>query len=355
MILNINDRIRNRQLTFFNQFKLSLRYDSVASPFSFSYFFDPDNIEHKELSCIGHYHLCTLQHNNETLVTGQVLSINFNDAPTKTLVNIGGYALPGVLEDSDIPDSLGLQTEGLSLQQIAQRICEKFNLKLVVDAAVQADAAVAFSSSAAKEGQNCRSYLSELAKQKDIVLSHTPQGALLLTRPPVSQTPILQLDKANGLQPATRMRLQFNGQAMHSHLIVRGQADTESGEFPEAQIRNPYVFPQAVYRPKYVTLTSGTDADADKVARQALAAELKEIKLTVELDRWVLNGAIIRPGKLITVRNPDVYLYKESTWFIEQVDFTGNEKEQTATLTCVLPEVYTGQTAKYLFAGINLH
>lgn len=353
MILKINDRIRTRQLEFFNQFKLSLKFDSVGSVFSFDYYFDPNNTEHKELSCIGHFHTCTIEHNDELLVTGQVLSINFTGAAQRQLVSIGGYALPGILEDCDIPPDTALQTEGLNLRQIAQQLCNRFGLKLVVDAAASAVDEV-FDITTAKDGQNIKSYLTELAAQKDIVISHTAQGALLFTKA-VTKNPIFDFDFTTGAMPGTNMVLNFNGQAMHSHITVRGQADVDAGNASESTVRNPYVFPEAVYRPKVITQSSGTDIDSDKAARHALAAELKNLKLTIQLDRWIINGKIIRPGNYITVLNPEIYLYKKSTWFIEQVDFAGNEKEMIATLQCVLPEVYNGQTPEYLFKGINLH
>ena len=79
MILKINDRIRNRKVEFFNKFSLELRYDSVASVFSFDFIFNSSNQEHIDLACIGHYHLASLEHNGELLITGYILSEKFND------------------------------------------------------------------------------------------------------------------------------------------------------------------------------------------------------------------------------------------------------------------------------------
>lgn len=327
----------------------------MASTFSFSYYFDPDNAEHKELSCIGHYHECTVEHNEETLVTGQILSINMNSSPVREMVSIGGYALPGVLEDSDIPPDMPLQTEGLSLKEIAQQLCTRFNLKMEVADSVAAAMNGVFETSTAKDGQNIKSYLTQLAAQKDIVISHTTAGALLFTKAETNKTPLLDFDFSAGTTPGTTMNLNFNGQAMHSHITVRKQADADGGNEGESTVRNPYVYPKAVYRPRVITQSSGTDVDTDKAARQALAAELKNIKLTIATDRWEVDGKIIKPNNTVTVINPEIYLYNKTTWFIEQIEFKGDEKETTAVLTCVLPEVYNGKTPVYLFSGVNLH
>ena len=64
---------------------------------------------------------------------------------------------------------------------------------------------------------------------------------------------------------------------------------------------------------------------------------------------WELNGAVIKPNQIITVRNPELYLYKKSNWFIESVQLDGDAEQTVATLTCVLPETYNGGTPSYIF------
>jgi prophage tail gpP-like protein len=86
-----------------------------------------------------------------------------------------------------------------------------------------------------------------------------------------------------------------------------------------------------------------------------LSQELKNIKLTINLDRWEIDGKLIKPNSIIAVKNPEIYLFQKSNWFIESVRFIGDEKQRTATLTCVLPSVYDGSTPSYIFEGINLH
>src|SRR5690242_19517088 len=103
MILKVNDRFKTREVRFFTDVTIDQKYDSFASTFQLSYFLDPNNIEHKEFSCVSHYHICTLFHDNgELILTGYILSIKFKDKSTKQLVTISGYSLPGVLEDCDI-------------------------------------------------------------------------------------------------------------------------------------------------------------------------------------------------------------------------------------------------------------
>lgn len=356
MELRINDRIRTRKLTYFNQYKLDLAYNSFASTFAFNGYFNPKNKEHTELYCIGHYHIAYLEHGGELILTGNVISEGFADSAKKEMAKFAGKSLPGILESCKIPPSLyPLQSDGLTLREITSKLIKPFGLSMVVDSSVASAMAEPYEKTTAEPTQSIKEYLTELATQKNIVISHTTRGAIHFTRANTTKTPILQFDSTRGDSiPFDRMALDYDGEGMHSHIHVIKQASKDGGNAGEAEIRNPYV--PFIYRPTTIIQSSGTDIDTEKVARMALAAELKNLKLTITTDRWETpDGKIIKPNNNITVVNPDIYLFKKSIWFIEQISFTGDEKKTTATLTCVLPEVYSGKMPEYLFKGINLH
>lgn len=351
MELYINDRIRNRKVKFFNQFSLSLRYDAVASSFAFSGFFNPDNIEHKELYCVGHYHEVTVVHDGELLLTGYMLSEAFNNSSVNELAQFGGYSKPGFLEDCQIPpDIYPLQSTGLSLRQIAAKLIKPFGLTMSVDSDVAAEMDAVFPETTAEATQTIKDYLTTLCAQKGVIISHNERGHLLFTRARTNRKPIIDYD---GSVPFTKMSLSFNGQQMHSHIYVLKEADENGGNAGQSMIRNPYV--PFVYRPKVIVQSSGDDNDTEKAARMALSAELKGLKLTIVTDRWDIGDTIIKPNNTITVINPDAYIFKKTKFFIEEVAYAGNESALTATLTCSLPEVYNNQVPEYIYKGINLH
>jgi len=383
MELFINDRIRTRKINFFNEFRASLKYDSTHSTFGFKFYFNPENIEHKEMACIGHYHLCTIKHNNETLLTGQIISEVFNSESSRQLVTIGGYSLPGILEDCEIMTgdpvtselsalsrqwkefipqaeadamAVSLQTDGLTFKEIVQKAIAPFGLSMVIDPIVSARMEEQFDETEARISQNIKSYLTELATQKNITISHNEKGQLVFTQAPAFQKAIFHFDKT---LPGINMGLSFNGQGMHSHIKVVAQADIDDLNSVDNMKRNPYVI-NTVFRPKVIVQSSrgrggSGDDDTKLAAKNALAQELKNIELNIKIDRWILNGKIVRPGKLISVTNPEIYLYKKTNWLIEEVELTNDSKKETANLKCVLPECYNGQPAQYIWEGINLH
>lgn len=360
MILKINDRFRNRVVDYFNEFSLNLVHDSVGSTFGFSIYFDPYNKEHKELACITHYHEVQLEHNGELLLTGYLLSQGFESDQTKQMASFGGYSLPGVLDDCEIPTSLyPLQSNNLTLKEIAEKLIKPFKLKMAIDPAVEERMNKKFDTTNASESSTIKSYLTELATQKKIVITHNEKGELLFTESKTNATPLITFDgrlgNANGTMiPCTKMSLNFDGQGMHSHITLQKQASQDGGNAGEYTIRNPYVI-GSVFRPTVKSQSSGDDNDTSLAARQALSAELKGMTLKIELSQWEINGKIIKPNNIITVINPEVYLYKKTDWFIESVSFQGNEKQNTCTLNCVIPEVYSNKIPESIFKGINLH
>ena len=352
MNLRINHRIGDGivNVKFFNSFSLDLKYDSVASTFNFRFYFDPMNKQHAELACVSHFHEAIVEHNGETLITGFILTQKFIQSSVKNMVEIAGYSKTGVLGDCEIPPSLyPLQNDGLSLEQIATRLIAPFRLKLINNAGATLNKSVnkKIKKTTASHSQNIISYLSEIAQQRNVVLTHNEFGDLVITDAKTDGLPIMDIKKGGLI--GTTLELTFNGQPIHSHITIIKQASADGGNGGEYTIRNPYCPVAYVYRPRVIEQSSGDEFTVQETAANALALELKNITLIVTIDMWDLNGKIIRPNNTITVYSPEIFLYKKTTWFIESINYTGNEKETIATLTCVLPEVYNKKIPKNIF------
>jgi len=328
-------KIDNKRLDHFNEFALTLNYDGMSSLFSFNLYFNPNNVIHKQVFKPLEFRKVTVEDNNELLITGEILNTNFTDAAVKSLTAIGGYSLTGVLENSDIPTSLyPLQSDTLSLKEIAQKLIKPFGINMIIDPIVSADMDKTYISSTADHKQSIKGYLASLASQRHIIMSHTNKGELLFTRAKTKMKPILDLEQ--GI-PGVKMTLSNNGQEMHSSITVMKQADSEGGNAGQYSIANPYI---KRFKPKVKEQTSGNDISTSEAARTALSEELKNIRLTIETDRWIIDNKIIRPNNIISVKNPELYLYEKTNFFIESVNYSGDEKKTTAIINCGLPQVY---------------
>lgn len=353
MELKIFDRIQNRKVQFFGKFDINLRYDSVGSDYSFEIFFNPENADHKILCAPARYNLAKIEHEGELLMTGFILSQGFSAQPVPSLSTFAGYSVPGVLEDSNIPTSAyPLQSDGLTLRQIATKLLLPFQIKMDIDPSVSALMDQVYEKTTAEATQSVKDYLCSLASQKDIIVSHTAGGHLLFTRAKADLKPVFHFEQGT---PGTKFSITFNGQAMHSQITVIKQADKDGGNAGESTILNPYVpVSTTAFRPKVIIQTSGSDNDTAKAARNALASELKSLVLTISTDRWVINQngvpEVIKPNMVISITSPDCFIYKKTNFFVEAVNLTGDPQQTTAILTCVPVEVYNGQTPVNIFA-----
>lgn len=339
-------KVAGQKVDFFNNVGVQLRHDAVASGFAFSFAFNPDNPVHRKICKPCAYYPVSIEQDGETLLTGTLLNNEFIDGPVPGMVELKGYSTTGVLEDSNIPDSVyPLQSDNINLKNITEKILKPFGIKLVVDAAVAADAAKVYKNSTGGDTQSIKSYLSELAAQRNILITHNELGDLVFTRSKAAAQSIFDFKHDT---KGVMFRLSVNGQGMHSAITVQRQANKTKLELAvEEKATNPYA--AASFRPRVERQTSGDDLNTKQAAQNLVCSELQNIKLTIEIQSWTLGGKIVRPTSIVSVTNPQVYCYKRTDWFVESVDFMGNESEQRCALTCVLPEVYNGRVAKNIF------
>jgi prophage tail gpP-like protein len=336
-------KVGNKKIEKFNSIDITLKFDSVASVFAFSFYHDTTNP-----SPIAPYKRCTIEDDGEVLITGVCLSPVYQDAAVKSLASISGYSLTGVLEDCEIPIKLyPLQSDGKSLKEITEALIKPFGFGLVIDQGKNftqiIDAAnEIIPTSTAEASQTIKAYLATIASQKNIIIGHTTGGSLRFTRAYASGKSKYSFKSG---QPNVSIDVVFSGQPMHSEITVVKQADVDGGNAGEATVKNPYV---TSYRPRVITQSSGTDITSIDAAKNALSDELKNIKIIVNiggLNKWRYNGNKIRPNNLIDILSPECNINKKTQFFVEEVQLIEDAAgAQTAVLTCVVPEVHNGQT-----------
>lgn len=341
-------KVGNTKIDKFSGIDITLKYDSVASTFAFTFYYDRNNPELKQLAKYGSYARCQIiDDDNTVLITGTILSQAFEDGATKSLTGVSGYSVPGVLEDCEIPTSLyPLQSDGKTLKEIAEYLLKPFNIGLVIDqwenfTDIVDKSNEVIATITAEPKQSVKSYLSEIAAQKNIIIGHTSTGQLRFTRAYANGPSLHHFSSG---MPNVKINVNFDGQGMHSEITVLKQADIDGGNAGDATVINPYV---SSYRPTVKIQTTGTDITTEMAAKNLLAAELKNIKITITLgglEKFRYNGNKIRPNSLIDITSPECNINKRTQFFIEQVQLVENNTEQIAILTCVVPEVHNGNS-----------
>lgn len=329
--------VNNKRVNFFSDIQITLDFDTIADTFGFKLYFNPENDLHRELTEIGSfYDVRLLSDDGELLLTGYIIGQSFSSSSAPELVIIQGYSKTGVLMDSNIPPSLyPLQTDGLSLLDISRKLTEPFGIK-VINKTTGSAITQSIPETNASETQSISGYLSELASQRDIVMSCDIEGNLVFKSSQADSLPVASYtQKTIGVES---MQLTFNGQNSNSEVTVMKEAsDIPQDDSGQDTISNPLV--KRTFRPSVKIQTTGDEIDTSKAARIALATQLKNLTLLIELSQWQQ----IRPNQVIEVENPEIHIYKKTKFFVESVTMTRNPERQNMSLKCVLPEVYGGK------------
>lgn len=351
----INDRFRPRRISNFNEFSLNLKWNSTADTFGFSWLFNPDNPDHKNAMCISHFHECQVYYKSELLVNGNLINARFQHDKNRRMASLEGYTRPGILDTVNVPIySYPIQTKGLSIKAIANRLCNLYSIDVKIDSSVASDMNSTVKDDNIEPTETIKDYLVKICDPKGIKISHTANGEILFTQANVKKEPIFEIDSKDSSRPAYDMTFNFDGQDMHRYITVMQQATESGANGGQYTIRNPYVI-NTYPKDKIVTAGSGENSDMKEMARQELSKELKMMKLNISLSNWKIGDEMIKPGDIISIIDPYLYLYYKSKFFIMSASYNGNVDGIKCDLECVPLAVFETTAPESMFRGINLH
>lgn len=342
-------RISGREYEFFNQLTIDLKYEFSASTFSFGAEFDPDNPTHRRIFRPLTYPTVAVTSDlNERLISGVVLTHKFTRDARRQIGTLSGYSLTGVLSDCEIPiDAYPLHFTNVTLRELAARLLSFFNLgvRVVNDGGIADEIIPEIT---AKTSSKVYGFLSEIAAQRNLVITHDSFDNLVITRPNVSVAPVATFRQ--GVLPATSMNLTVNGQNIYSSITALKQSDIQNDNVSETTINNPLV---NIFRPMVKQFNVGNDVTAEEAAANLRANQLSNVRLVINTDRWewLRNGQpeTMRPDNIVSVVSPDNYIFRPTNFFVESVKLNLDNNKETATLSCVPPQVYNNQVPTQLF------
>jgi prophage tail gpP-like protein len=338
----ITIKINRKEYTFFETYSIDLHFNAISSSFTFTALFEPDSKVHRDLFKPLSFPLIEIFESGKLILTGYIVNNKFNKSAKSKSIPISGYSKTGLLEDCKIPQSVyPIQFENLSLVEIANKLCNPYGINVIVDSSVTEEANAIFDIEAAKETDTVKAYLASLCNQKNLSLSHNEKGDLLITRVKANSNPV------QFYKNYTNATLDTNGQGMFSEVLVMKQSGIDTDNAGEQVIANPFI---TRFRSSTVIQSSGTDNDTELVAKNVLSKQLQNISLSLNTDKITFdNGDLIRPNNIITIQDNELYLFRRTKFFIESVTLRGDKNSDTASLKCVLPEVYTKETPVNIF------
>lgn len=349
--------INEKEYFGFTVNNISLMYNAICSTFSFSGLSDysPEPYSYAKVKVyIG----------NILLLEGNVINNQYTHSAKPTLVSISGYSKAGILEDCTIPlSAMPMQLDNMSLNEICNKLLPLFGLtfthELSVDDKINKDLRIKVKTGEKKKGRNkmaekfekvnfeydmsIKEFIVKLATEKGIFVNHLSGyyktiGDIHFTDSSSDNlTSEFLFDENNIIEGS----LSYDGQIMHSEISILGQTKKNEKYNAEYTLNNPYV--KNISRPIIHTLKYGGSYNVSDYARLKLSEELKSIKLTLKVKKFVM------PGILITVKSDKLKIKKGYDFFVEQTDINSTPTGNTYTLTCTLKDVYSVKPVTNIF------
>lgn len=278
----------------------------------------------------------------EPLFTGTMVSVLPTIENTRKTIQVGGYSLPGVLNDCTPPaSSFPLEFNGQTLKEIAAAIAAPFGLSVEFEG----DPGPAFDRVALEPAKKALTFLTELAKQRNFVIGSSPRGALRFLRSTNSGQPVARLQQ--GSAPVIAVAPEFNPQEYYSHItgiepVLVGLAGSQF------TVKNSHL--PGVIRP----LTFAAPDTLDSNVKEAVDAKLGRMfggmaAYSISIATWRdPGGQLWKPNTKVTLLAPGAMVYSEYEFIIRSIQFERTRATESAVLNLVIPGSFSGETPESL-------
>lgn len=327
-ILIDGDRFR-----FWTNSEINLSMDSIDS-FSLSAPFEADVQRYRETFKPLSYKPVSVYVGGELVLNGKMMNVSPSIDANSRVLSIGGYSLPGVLNDCPFPFSeYPIEYNNQNLQQIAKTAADFFDIGVSFDESPGA----LFEKVASEPGETVLNFLIGLAQQRGLFTSNTLEGELLFHKASNERaSDTLKEGEARylGASPV------YDAQQYYSE--ITGLSATKS--FLDAEkytINNNLTdsFRPFVFKEKDVSGADLQEAVKAKIGRMFG----KAISITVSVQGWRNNaGEIWAPNKKIKLQSPGAMVYNETDFLIRSVSLKRGDSD-TASLNLILPEAFSGE------------
>jgi prophage tail gpP-like protein/phage tail protein X len=333
--------IDNKRFRFWDKIRINRSIDTMDTA-EFGAPFESDNPGFKESFQPFSFKSVDITVGGDPLFKGTMIGIVPVVQNNQKVISVSSYSLPGVLNDCTPPSSsYPLEFNNQGLREIASAIAEPFGL--TVD--FRADQGAVFDRVACDPSKKALSFLIELAKQRNLIISSSQRGALVFWQSVESGSPVARMQQ--GSPPLLSVTPFFTAQEYYSHITGLEPVVTGS-EGSQFTVKNPLL--TNVTRPITFKTSDTLTADVKNVV-EAKAGRMfgNMASYTIRVATWRdPNGALWTPNTTIKLLAPDAMIYTEYEFIIRSVQLNRERAAETATLNLVIPGSFSGKVPEVL-------
>jgi prophage tail gpP-like protein len=334
--------IEGKRFRYWERVRIELVFDGIDTV-EFDAPFEPDSKDFRDTFKPFSFKEMALTVDDDELFTGTIVPITPSVTPDQQMVNVGAYALPGVMEDcTQSAAGLPFEYRKQDLQQIVETVAEPFGL----DVEFEIDPGAAFDKVRARPTEKILPWIVGLAQQRGGIISNNSAGALTCIEELSFGVPIAILEE--GLSPLISITPTFSPQQFYSD--VTGLKPVKIRSKKSIQYTSKNLLLENVIRPYIFEVRDVKDADLQKAVESKIGHMFGAmVSYNVEVCTWRDNlDALWSPNTLIKITAPSAMIYEPYTFFIRSVTFTKDAENERAVLNCVLSGSFRGEIPEAL-------
>jgi prophage tail gpP-like protein len=360
--------IEGKELAGWEGCSIEMAVDQIADVVSVDGPWDPDRADLRSAFRPFGFQPLQLYIDDDLYITGLVDKVKPSLSAENRKINIQGSSLTGQLVDCSVKGDL--EFSGMTLAQIARRLCAPFGIKIRADTDTEV-----IPEARSEYGQGVADFLNSLAAPRNILLNSSYAGELVLTSGAslIGKTPVARL--VEGEWPVESVDADYDATKRFSLY----QVATQFAGLPDI-VDSAYDSGVPIYRPHLQAAQDAVASPEDSGAQAALdldeeaangqsaaqaAAKVKKARaaarlraeafsnscpISVTVDGWRRpDGKRWAERQIVTLLAPSAMIYKEVSWLIAGVmlklDVGGG---YSTTMRLVLPETYSGTMPKVI-------
>lgn len=323
-----------KEFTFWQSISIKRQLDSLST-IALTAPFNADDEDMQKFFRPFTFQEITVSVGGNTLFVGTIVNITPRLTENTSIVEITAYSLPGIMSDCQQPASdFPLAWEQYTLKEIADDISAVFGIRTVFDD----EGGDVFQAVTSSPEATALSFLTDLAKQRNLVIGDTRDGQLRFQKSTETGFPRARLSQGNS--PLVSVTPQFNAQNTFSTVTgintitpgVEGDSFTVQtgilgGRYHTFKVKD--------------TLNTSLEVPVNaKVGRMYGNMASFNCNLATWFDPF---GSLWEPNTTVTLFAPNAMVYTEYEFIIRSVELQRTADSEAARLDLVLPGAFSGE------------
>ena len=330
-------KIDGKKFVGFTGYELTLSYDSfdtisVSAPYTNAM------AELRDAITPFAFKPCEIYYNDELIFKGCLLTPDPELTGNTGEITLQAYPHCGILNDCTVPPTkYPLQVMGINMRGIADAACEPYNIPVIIDGDIGPD----FTEVSIEPNERIMSFLTKLAKQRNLLISNTRNGELLIFT--ARQERAFETF-AEGSKPIISLKANFSAQGFFSH--VTGFCKTgENYPSKSYTLENGYLINKGIMRHHSIMVDDAETLDELQKGVEAYAGRMFADCVSYELvcdTHHNSSGSRFQKGMTVCVHAPSAMITRETNFIARSVKFTRTTDGRQTAFDLVLPGSYTG-------------